>query len=367
MTILAYFALLGWIPAVLVIFALLPSRQAAAIAVIGAWLLLPPYTLAISNLPDYSKTTAATVGVLLATLIFDPGRVLTSRPRWFDLPMLLWCHSGIAASLQNNLGLYDGLSDALNQSITWGLPYVIGRLYFGSLADLRYFATGMVIGGLSYVLPCFYEMRMMSSLLKSVYGMGIWGGMSGMRLGGYRPNVFFFTGIELGLWMTAASLAGWWLWRCGTIKKIGQFPFGSMLLPILMGTAILCRSTGAIALLGLGMMMLWLSVRVRTRLLLASLLFIAPLYVTLRVTNLWSGQQAVDVVESVVGPARAESLEFRFKCETLLIARAVEQPIFGWGGWGQARLTSMRTRQRKEGSPPTGCGSSSWEPRDSSV
>jgi hypothetical protein len=171
MTISAYFALLGWIPAVLMIFALLPSRKAAATAVIGAWLLLPPYTLAIASLPDYSKSTAATLGVLLATVIFDPNRLLTFRPRWFDLPMLLWCHSGVASSLQNNLGLYDGLSDALSQCLTWGLPYLIGRLYFGNPEDLRYFATAMVIGGLSYILPSLYEIRMMTSLLKLVYGM----------------------------------------------------------------------------------------------------------------------------------------------------------------------------------------------------
>ena len=88
----------------LVIFALLPGRWAAAIAVIGAWLLLPPYTLAISSLPDYSKSTAAIFGMLLGTLIFYPNRLLTFRPRWFDLPMLLWCFTGIASSLQNGLG-----------------------------------------------------------------------------------------------------------------------------------------------------------------------------------------------------------------------------------------------------------------------
>ena len=214
------------------------------------------------------------------------------------------------------------------------MPYLIGRLYFGNPEDLRYFATAMVVGGLFYVLPCLYEIRMSPTLMSKIYGMSDYG--KGPGLGGYRPNVFFYTGLELGMWMTAASLAGWWLWRCGVIKKIGPFPFGSMLLPILMGTTILCRSTGAIALLVLGMMLLWFSVRFRTRLLLASFLFVAPLYVTIRVTNLWSGQQAVDLAESLVGPARAESLEYRFRCENLLIAKAVEQPVFGWGGWGRS-------------------------------
>ena len=80
-------------------FAMLPTRQAAAIGVIGAWLLLPPYKLKIDGLPDYSKITAASLGLLAGTLIFNADRLVNFRPRWFDLPMLLWCFSGMFASL----------------------------------------------------------------------------------------------------------------------------------------------------------------------------------------------------------------------------------------------------------------------------
>ena len=62
MTPVAYIALLGWIPFVTVLFAVIPVRMAAAIAVIGAWLLLPPYTLEISGLPDYSKSHSGDAG-----------------------------------------------------------------------------------------------------------------------------------------------------------------------------------------------------------------------------------------------------------------------------------------------------------------
>lgn len=153
-----------------------------------------------------------------------------------------------------------------------------------------------------------------------------------MRLGGFRPNVFFKTGLELGLWMTAASLAGWWLWRCGTIKKIGRFSFGSLLLPALLGTTILCRSTGALVLLAGGVLTLWLSIRFRTRWLLTALLLVGPVYVAIRVPNLWSGQQAVDLATALVGEERTIagiSLQLREPARP----KALEQPIFGWGGW----------------------------------
>ena len=330
---LTFIALFGWIPLVIVLFAILPSQKAAMIAVIGSWLLLPPYGLALSGLPDYSKVTAASGGVMLGTLIFGIDRLLSFRPRWFDLPMLLFCFSGTYASLYNGLGLYDGLSDALNQVLNWGLPYLIGRLYFSDPESLRRFATAMIIGGLAYVLPCLFEMRMSTVIMPIVYGGG---GDASIRLGGYRPNVFFRTGLELGLWMTAASLAGWWLWRCGTIKQIGQFPFGSVLLPILMGTTILCRSSGALGLLVMGSAVLWGSVRFQTRLILIGVILLGPIYATVRLTGLWSGQQAVDVANALVGPERAQSLEYRFQCEDLLKIRALQQPVFGWGGFDRS-------------------------------
>jgi hypothetical protein len=331
--IIVFAALLGWIPLVVILFALIPPPRAAAAAVVGAWLVLPPAAIAIAGLPDISKGWVTTVGIMLGTLLFGLPYALRFRLRWFDLPMLLWCVTGIATSLQNGLGLYDGLADMAALVLTWGLPYLFGRLYFGNLDGMRTFTIAMIGGGLAYVLPCLWEIRMSPMLLVYLYGMRH---NIDVRGGGYRPSVFFWSGLECGLWMTAASMTAWWLWKCGTIRKIGGVPFGSVLLSILLGTTILCRATGALALLVCGMMILWLSTRIRTRLILASFLFIAPVYVAIRVPNLWSGQQAVDLAERIVGAERANSLHYRFMCENLLIARAVQQPMLGWGGWGRS-------------------------------
>jgi hypothetical protein len=326
-----YVALLGWIPFVVILFALVPPPRAAATAVVGAWLVLPPAAIAIAGLPDISKNWVTTVGIMLGTLFFGPHYAMRFRPRWFDLPMLLWCVTGIATSLQNGLGLYDGLAEMVKLVLTWGLPYLFGRLYFGTPDGMRTLTIAMIAGGLAYVLPCLWEIRMSPTLLINLYGMRH---HIEVRGGGFRPTVFFWTGLECGLWMTAASMTAWWLWKCGTIKKIGRVPFGVVLLSILIGTTILCRATGALALLVAGMMLLWLSTRMKTRLMLASLLFIGPVYVAIRVPNLWTGQQAVDLADRIVGGERAYSLQYRFMCENLLIARAVQRPMLGWGGWG---------------------------------
>jgi tetratricopeptide (TPR) repeat protein len=85
----------------------------------------------------------------------------------------------------------------------------------------------------------------------------------------------------------------------------------------------------------MGVVLLWLSVRHRTRLILAGLLLVGPFYVGIRLPNLWSGQQAVDLITALIGYDRAESLEYRFKCERLLGDHAMERPTFGWGGYGR--------------------------------
>ena len=342
MTLAAYIALFGWIPLVVVMFAVLPVTRAATAAVIGAWLLLPPYSLLVANFPDYSKSTAASLGLVFGTLFFGISHAIAFRPRWFDLPMLLLCFAGFAASLSNGLGVYDGLSSTLGQVFYWGIPYFFGRIYFSSSAGIRTFTVGIVIGGLAYVPLCLWEMRMSPQLLANTYGISGW---HGTRLGGYRPHVFFNTGLELGLWMTAASLTAWWLWRCGVIKKIGQIPFGKVLLPLLLMTTVFCRSTGALALLLGGVFLLWASHRFRTPLPLLALLLVGPVYVAVRVPNIWAGEPLVGLAKISVGPERAASLEFRFECENLLVARALEQPLFGWGGWGRNSVFSPDGRE----------------------
>ena len=313
----------------------LPPRQAAVAGVIGAWLLLPPVSIPIALLPDYDKSMAAVVGIILATLIFQPHRLLGFRARWFDLPIVVWCLCPIASSLSNELGLYDGLSMSLVQIVRWGLPYSIGRLYFGDQEGLRELTIGIVIGGLLCVLPCIYEIRMSPMLQVQVYGNGSW---EGMRMGGYRPKIFFSTGLELGMWMSAVSLTVVWLWKSGSLTRLGTYPVGSLILPILVVITVLCRSTGALLLMTSGLSTLWLSTRSNSKLFMWALLLVAPLYYAVRIPNYWTSADFANLVRTYLGEERAHSFEFRLENENLLAGKAMERPAWGWGGWGRNRV-----------------------------
>ncbi len=60
---LVYVALFGWVPLVLVLFAVLPPRRAVIFSFLIAWLFLPMSHLKLDGIPDYNKMSAACFGV----------------------------------------------------------------------------------------------------------------------------------------------------------------------------------------------------------------------------------------------------------------------------------------------------------------
>src|SRR5689334_9280513 len=143
--------LFGWIPFVLFLFTIYSPRRAVIWAFLLAWLFLPMAGFSVPGLPDYTKMSATTAGVLIGALLFDTDRILGFRPRWIDIPMAVWCLSPFVSSYLNDLGAYDGVAEVVHGTIIWGLPYVIGRVYFADLEGIRELAIGMFVGGLLYV------------------------------------------------------------------------------------------------------------------------------------------------------------------------------------------------------------------------
>ena len=331
MSAFAIIALFGWVPFVIALFAVLPARCAMVAASIGAWLLLPPAGIDLPAIPTYDKAAAASIGILLGTVIFEPNRLFTFRLRWFDLPMLLLCMCPFFSSISNNLGLYDGFAGSFRAVVAWLFPYLVGRLYLTDLDGLRELAVGMVIGGVCLIPLCVFESRMSPLLLPMVYGMDRW---EGTRYSGFRPRVFFSTGLELGLWMNAVVLVAIWLWRTGHLKRLWGVP-GGVITAMLSVVAILCRSTGATALLVLGLGSLWTCWRTKTKWVMWAVLSIAPIYYALRIEDVWTGEHAVELARTLFGHDRAASLEYRLSNEDVFIAKALQRPVFGWGGWGR--------------------------------
>lgn len=352
MSALVPISLLGWTPVVLLLFLALRPRRAVIVAFIAAWLFLPvnvPDSLFIRGLPEPDKMTVTCLAVMLGTLIFDKGRLLTFRPKRFDIPMILWCIAPLLSSLTNTDStvwghppidnpVYDGLSEALKQSVTWGLPYLIGRVYFTDAAALRELAIGIFIGGLVYIPLCLFELKMSPQLHFLIYGEHPHSDFSQtLRGGGYRPTVFMKHGLMVALWMASATLIGGWLWFSGVVRRLWGLPVILLIVPLFVVT-ILCKSLASLLLMCVGLGTLYFVTRTRMRWPIIALIAIAPVYMTVRATGLWDGMNLVGLAETLAGEKRAQSLELRFFNENLLTARAFEKPFFGWAGWSRSRV-----------------------------
>ena len=330
----AQVALLAWPLIVVVLFNLLPPRKAVVYSFVAAWVFLPNGGYALNGLPDYTKMSATVVGVLIGSLLFDQARFFAIRPRWFDLPILAWCLGSFVTTIANGLTAYNGLSFMIVELMAWGFPYLIGRIYLTDMDALKDLSEAIVIAGLCYVPLCLLEIRLSPFLQGMVYGMTSW---EGTRYGGFRPKVFLSNGLELGIWMANVSVVSYALWSFGTIKSIRNVSMGKIVLAIV-GTTVLCKSTGAIVLMIFTIAILWVSRRFKKSVVIWLMIALPPLYCATRATNIWTGQEVAAFARATVGEERAQSFEYRLRMEGLLTARALEQPILGWGGFNRFQI-----------------------------
>jgi hypothetical protein len=326
----------SWPLVVLIMFAQRPRRRAVIWSMVIAWLFLPIADLKVPGIPDYSKMSATCYGVVLGILFFDLETIFKFKWRWVDLPVLLWCICPGISSLDNGLGPYDAASVVMYQTITWGIPYLIGRMYFPDAESLKELSLAIVIGGLIYVPLCLFEIRMSPTLHLWVYGYHQKNFAQEIRYGGFRPTVFMNHGLMVGMWMCMTTLIAGWLWWNGRLPKMWGVPAIVQVL-LLAGTSVLCKSTGAIVLLAAGTAALLATAYLRTRIALVCLIIAAPLYIVLRCTGEWDGKSLV-AASSVQGEDRSQSLDFRLRNENMLMEKALRQPLFGWGGWGRSRV-----------------------------
>ena len=241
MSIQAQFIMLAWLPIVFYLFRIYSPRQAVIISFIGGLLFLPERAgFRLPLIPDYQGMVATCYGIFLAILAYDIERFKEFRLGWIDLPMVAWCICHIFSSLSNNLGFYDGINQAITQSVTWGMPYFLGRFYLNSLAAQRDLCLNIIKGGLLYLPLCLYEGRMSPQIHNIIYGY--YPHTSGIgqayRLGGFRPMVFMEHGLMVGMWMMMVTLIAFWLWKAKSLSTIWQIPLKKWLI-ILLPTFIL--------------------------------------------------------------------------------------------------------------------------------
>jgi O-Antigen ligase len=356
-------ALIGWVPLVLLLFWLLPGRRALLVAVIAGTLFLPEVQLSpVSDeapdpsqfvLPGVAVTKPIAIGLsaLLGALVFDWRRLLSFRPRWFDVPMLVWCLCPLVSDLGNGASLLAALVSTCYHVLTWGGLYFLGRIYFNDLNSFRELTIGILIAGLVYAPLCLFEAQFIPQLHEDLYGFfpgpknEVFRSFAGIPGSPYRPVVFMSHGLMLNFWMRATAVVGFWLLLSEALER--QLPHKrstpsvalvlavvALLVTALWIGALGWFSLGFLGILGICQIRL-LRVPILLLLLLLLLLLVPPVFVGARISG-WTGESLIEGLKDIgVAQDRLGSLDYRLRMENRLIRHYEAKPVFGWGDFNQ--------------------------------
>jgi hypothetical protein len=328
--------LFAWPVAMGLLTSILPVRRIVMISIIGGNLFLPSTGISIVGLPDYTRSFAAGLGALLPTLLLATPLLFSWRPKLIDVFFFAFLFAPGISSILNGLGPWDATSGILSRFLEWGIAYWAGRTIFNDEKAIGELAVGIVISGIVYAPLCIWEARMSPQLSMQIYGFRPSAFLMTKRWGGYRPIVFMQHGLAVAVWMASTSIVAWVLWRSKSITKISLIPMGWIALGLIILTIGL-RSTGAaILLLGLICVVEFVNIS-RIKLALLALILMPTGYITLRVIG-WEGQQLIQAISLLDDNRSMSSLNTRLENDTLIVDRAMQRPVFGWGGWGRWRV-----------------------------
>lgn len=305
--------------------------------ILGAWLFLPQTSIELPLLPDLTKYSVFSISAWISTRLFARRVIAKIKIRRWDWPILVYCTTPIFTSLENNLGLWDGVSASINTYLIWGVPYFLGRQYFQTIDDLKLILKGIVVAAMVYLPFMWFEVLMSPSLHQNIYGSNQSSMVQHIRYGGWRPKVFMQHGLMVALFLSISVLSIFALRISENKNKIIKIRTSVIEKILMITTIIACKSGNGFIIMALAMLARLLTKTGMVKILLLSLVLIIPSYLAARVSGYWDGLELINQVKSISGDAqRAGSLGARIKQENLFLIRAEEKWLFGWGGWGRA-------------------------------
>ena len=346
----------------------LPVGQAVAVTIIWGYLFLPSrVAFDFPLLPSFNKFLVPSLSAMLigamAVKAISTGHRSLSGPRnvsskgfsvlegWVPKTalmrvLLILLFIGTFMTVLSNrdtlfyggtrlpgLRVYDMFSNALNMLVVL-LPFFLGRKYLASSKSHLLLGGALFVMALIYSLPTLYEVRMSPQVNRIFYGYFPSAWIQHLRGGGFRPLVFLPHGLQLGIFLTVTIIVTAGLMRMAEGKRKIWYIFG---LVWLFCTLFLAKTFGAF-LIAVVVLPIALLLGARLQLRIAAILAICILaFPVLR----GAGWVPVDaIVENIqkIDQQRANSLRFRLENEDILLAKANERPLFGWGGWSRNRV-----------------------------
>lgn len=350
---LAYLMLAAWPLITLVMFRRWPIERALIWSLLGAYMFLPPPPAAFDFplVPPLTKESLPSLATFAICLIHAKARApLLPKSLPARVLVALFILSPIATVLTNGepvfygriglpaLGLKDMVALCLLQAILL-LPFLLARQHLATPEGLRELVMALMLGGLIYSLPMLLEVRLSPQLNFWIYGYYQHSFEQTMRAGGFRPIVFMYHGLWVAFFTVMAITCAIALAREADVRRRILYLLAALYLG---GVLVLCKSLGSL-IYGVYLAPLALFLPTRMQIRIAGLMaVVAVAYPVLKGAGLipvdWILEQAAKV-----DPERAYSLRFRLDNEDILMERALEKPLFGWGSWGRNHILNPVT------------------------
>lgn len=359
----AYLMLMIWPAVCLVLFRRLGLERAIVWSILGGYLLLPPRAeFDLPLVPNFDKTSIPNLCALVFCILIARRRVpVWPETRLVRVLLVAFLAGTVATVLTNTDPIHfrsifatepvsfithslpglrpiDVASVLSSQAIAL-IPFVLGWAFLSSRTGTRELLLALVAGGLAYSVPALAEIRLSPQINIWVYGFFQHDFGQMMREGGFRPIVFLPHGLWIAFFFMTALLSSAALARDADRGARSRFLAAMVYLAFVL---YLCKSLAPF-LYGLALtpVLLVTSPRLQVRLALG-FAAIAVLYPVLRDYGLVPTDRLLAWAEAI-DPRRAQSLAYRFENEAMLLERAHERRLFGWGIWGRNLVRDLQT------------------------
>ena len=236
------------------------------------------------------------------------------------------------------------------------IPFLLGFSLLKSKETLRDLLIIIVMVSSLHTVLALFEIRFAPVLNIWIFGFFQHEWTQMLRAGGFRPIVFQYHALWLGFFLVvslAGSLSLYLNWEKEGRSSILSAPHrvyyllsrsnpGNIYLYLALYfavTLILAKSLGPI-MYGIAVVLFLVFLKPRT-LLLTTVLIAAAVYSypLLKALQILPETQVLQFFNTI-SPDRARSLEFRLLNESILVDRAMEKPLFGWGGFARNLIVS---------------------------
>ena len=359
-TIIAAIALIIWPVVTIALFFTLGPVRGFIWSLLVGYLFLPARVgFDLPLLPAYTKYEAISYSMLLAILLAGQSR--TKAPD-FKLAApgtrtLLLCLTGVlllmpAMTFITNrdgvvmngatllgLGIPDYLVMMSNVVVPL-IPFFIARRWLATPENHTKFLTVLVMLAFGYSLLAIFEVRMSPQLNRWFYGYFPHDWLQHIRGSSFRPIIFLNHGLSVGLFLFMATVAvvALFVVRRASTNSASLLMAGAFIL----GASLISRNLGAILLTFIFVPLLLFRTRTQTFVIST----VAFIFIAFPVIRYYAPIEGLTDSFAGIAPERAYSLQYRLDNEAILLDRANERPVFGWGIWGRPLIYNdwgMRT------------------------